>query len=238
MPAHWRCVSDNASSESKNNTLVKFMAVQVALGHVNSVTMAQGRVGHTHNRQDAAFSQVAVSLNRAKVLEDPESFRHQILQTLPGYHVELLHGAETFRAWLHPLGAKMSGLNQTAAATKNNMEAIHCWKLVRRDMLPKDWQEQIETPDWLKHLDPHGRDVILLPKLYMASRSLSQSPLMFIAFEHVQKLPPRPQSDPVPRMPFSIRQSQEFLKTAALMKEWGYQCACEYLQTLDSGRDI
>ena len=66
MPAHWRCVSDNASSESKNNTLVKFMAVQVALGHVNSVTMAQGRVGHTHNRQDAAFSQVAVSLIEPK----------------------------------------------------------------------------------------------------------------------------------------------------------------------------
>ena len=234
MPLHWRLVSDNASAESKNNVLVKFMAVQVALGRVNSVTMSQGRVGHTHNRQDASFGQVAVCLNRATVLENPDGFRLQILQQLPGYHVELVHAAEDFKRWLHPLGARMTGINQTAAATKQNLEAIHSWKLLRRELLPKAWQDQIETPDWLKVFSPHGRDVILLPKLYMAISKLSQAPVMFLPFEQVCNLPPRPQAPWIPRVRFSKRQASEFLKTAEIMKQWGHVRAYEYLKALDS----
>ena len=234
MPLHWRLVSDNASAESKNNVLVKFMAVQVAQNRVNSVTMSQGRVGHTHNRQDASFGQVAVCLNRAKVLEDPDGFCQQILQQLPGYHVELVHAAEDFKQWLHPLGVRMTGINQPAAASKQNLEAIHSWKMLRRELLPKAWQEQVETPDWLKAFAPHGRDVILLPKLYMASPKLSQPPIMFLPYEQVSKLPPRPQSPCIPRVPFSNRQASEFLKTAETMRQWGHLRAYQYLKTLDS----
>lgn len=196
--------------------------------------MAQGRVGHTHNRQDACFSHVASTLNRAQVLEDREGFRHQILQHLPDYHVELLHAAEDFKQWLLPLGSRMAGINQTAAAGKKNLEAIHCWKLVRRELLPEAWRQRIVTPDFLSAVPQDEKDVILLPKLYMASPDLSQAPLLFISFEHVAKLAPRPQNPPIPRVMFSQRQRAEFLKTAELMKQWGLNRAWAYLKDLAS----
>ena len=34
MPLHWRVVSDNASGETKNNVVMKFLGVQVALGRI------------------------------------------------------------------------------------------------------------------------------------------------------------------------------------------------------------
>ena len=70
FPAHLVFQSDNAAGEGKNQTVMKFCAWLVWRGAFETVTMAQFRVGHTHNQQDQRFSAVASALSAAAVLED------------------------------------------------------------------------------------------------------------------------------------------------------------------------
>lgn len=232
MPLHWRCVTDNATSESKNNVFLKFLGVQVALRKVHSAVLTQGRVGHTHNRQDAAFSNVATCLSRANVLEDPGDFQTRITDHLPDFHVEHLEGVADFSTWLAPLATHVSGLFQTKAGNDRNLEACHCLKLIRREFLSQDLLSLLEIPQCLKKLEADPRDVVLLPKLYMGSTQLSQAPLLFIPWQHVAALSGRPPSQVLPRVPFSVRQNKEFLKTADVMMKWGHQKAKLYLRKL------
>ncbi len=232
MPLHWRCVTDNASSESKNNTFLKFLGLQVARRHINTAVLTQGRVGHTHNRQDASFAQVASVLSRSQVLETPADFKDRIEMHLKDYTVELLHASYDFQSWLGPVTSRISGMNQTQAANKKGLEACHVYKLMRREPLPPGLQEAIEMPPCLAHEAKHPQDVILFPKLYMASPGLSQPPMVFMAWADVCKVPQMPSSTKIPRHPFSDRQSTEFVKTATLMKTWGHDKAHDYLVAL------
>ena len=70
MPAHLVIQSDNASGEGKHQTVMKFCAWLAWRGSFETVTMAQYRVGHTHNQQDQRFSVVASGLSASDVLED------------------------------------------------------------------------------------------------------------------------------------------------------------------------
>ena len=72
FPAMIRCVSDNASSETKNQTVCKFMAWLVFKKKVRSAEMSQFRVGHTHNRQDQRFAICSTAIAKpATQLQDP-----------------------------------------------------------------------------------------------------------------------------------------------------------------------
>ena len=189
MPCHWRVVSDNAAAETKNNQFLKYLAVQVGRRNVSSAVMCQGRVGHTHNRQDASFGQVASALCRAKELECPEDFKERVEACLPDYQVEILNASWDFKAWLAPLTIKVTGLNQTQKATEKRLEACHCFKLVRRETLPPELSQLVETPGFLQTVAPHGQDVILCTKLYVASPTLSQPPLLFLPWQELAKVP-------------------------------------------------
>ena len=232
MPLHWRCLTDNACSESKNNLFLKFLGVQVALRKVNTAVLAQGRVGHTHNRQDAAFSNVATCLSRATVLENPDDFRMRIQAHLPSFYVEHIEGVADFSSWLAPLATHVSGIFQTKVATEKNLEACHCLKLIRRELLPKELVDVLETPRCLKNVAADPRDVVLLPKLYIGSTKLSQRPIVYIPWKHVAALTERPPCEAIPRTQFSARQSKEFLKTAEIMGKWGHEKAMAYLRKL------
>ena len=72
----------------------------------------------------------------------------------------------------------------------------------------------------------------MLSKLYMASKNLSQAPILFLPWAWLCKLSPRPCDIPIPRHKFSERQSKEFQKTAELMKQWDYMQAHNYLMEL------
>ena len=204
---HFRCVSDNATAETKNNCFLKLLGVMVGRGNVTSAVLCQGRVGHTHNRQDASFSHVATVLSKAKVLQDPDEFKERIHQNLMDYHVETVHAVMDFQTWLMAVGTRITDLNQTKEATKKNLEACHSYKLVRRESLPPNFQAAIQVPDFLKGVEQNSRDVILLSKLYMASKNLSQAPIVFLPWAWLCKLSPRPCDIPIPRHKFSERQS-------------------------------
>eukprot|EP00435_Cladocopium_sp_Y103_P036260 s571_g9.t1 len=144
---------------------------------------------------------------------------------LPGIFVEHIEAVANFSSWLAPLATHVSGIFQTKFATEKNLEACHCLKLIRRELLPKELADVVEMPRCLKNVAADPRDVILLPKLYIGCSKLSQKPIVFIPWQHVAALAERPPSQVIPRAQFSARQSNEFLKTAEIMRKWGYEKA-------------
>ncbi len=69
MPAKLRIHTDNAASEGKNQTMMKFCAWLVWRRAFESVEMTMFRVGHTHNKQDQRFGVAATALSRTQRLE-------------------------------------------------------------------------------------------------------------------------------------------------------------------------
>ena len=72
FPKVLRCVSDNATGETKNQIVCKFLAWLVFKGKVRSAELSQFRVGHTHNRQDQRFSVIGTVISKpATHIQDP-----------------------------------------------------------------------------------------------------------------------------------------------------------------------
>lgn len=69
MPSLLRIHTDNATAEGKNQIVMKFAAWLVASGRFKSVDLTMFRVGHTHNKQDQRFGEVATALSRTRRLE-------------------------------------------------------------------------------------------------------------------------------------------------------------------------
>jgi hypothetical protein len=82
MPAHFRCYSDNASGETNNNSMFQWMRWLVACRKIVSGMLCQGRVGHTHGRQDRTFAAVARGLRRCGLMEDPGHFAERIRECM------------------------------------------------------------------------------------------------------------------------------------------------------------
>ena len=104
MPAHFRCYSDNASGETKNNSMFQWMCWLVARRKIVSGMLCQGRAGHTHGRQDRTFAAVARGLRRCGVLEDPGHFAERIRECMSAkargiFEVDKLEGALPWRAF-------------------------------------------------------------------------------------------------------------------------------------------
>ncbi len=69
-PSMLRCHTDNATSEGKNQHVMKYMAWMVFREAFKSAEMSMFRVGHTHNELDQRFSEVATALSRSQRLEE------------------------------------------------------------------------------------------------------------------------------------------------------------------------
>ena len=234
VPSHFRLVSDNATSEVKNNGFFKFASLMVARGTVASMSMAQGRVGHTHGRQDSGFASIATYLVRSDVLEDPDDFAARINQGDRSIHVEKVDGAQDFTQWLSSLPT-FHGHVPARGAAKRGEDACHCFKWVRRESLNDDLASQVDDSSFAGH-EPHPRDTILLVKQYMASDELSQQPLLCLPWSEdlMARFAEKPVRITIPRSIFSKKQAQEFLRTAKVCEEepWKLQKAAKYLRNL------
>ncbi len=69
LPAVLRAHTDNATSEGKNQTVMKYMAWLVWKRTFRACEMTMFRVGRTHNKQDQRFGEVAAALARKQELE-------------------------------------------------------------------------------------------------------------------------------------------------------------------------
>ncbi len=69
MPQNLHVHSDNASGEGKNQTMMKLLSWMVWKGLFKTAEMSMFRVGHSHNKQDQRFAEVAEALARTQRLE-------------------------------------------------------------------------------------------------------------------------------------------------------------------------
>ena len=77
--------TDNATSEGKNQVMMKMMGYLVWKHAFRSAEMSQFRVGHSHNKQDQRFGCVATALARSRRLEVPS-------RNKPSFDVTLVVG--------------------------------------------------------------------------------------------------------------------------------------------------
>ena len=239
VPWHLRLVSDNTSAEVKNNTFFKFWALQVMRGTVASFNFSQGRVGHTHAREDQGFAKIARKLMRSAVLQDPQDYAERIAEGEAGMHVEHVRGGLPFTAWLQELPS-FHGHVPTKGTSKRNEDAPHSFKFVRREALGPLLAGRVKDKAGDDAMNGHPKDVILLVKAYMASGELSQEPLLCLPYsEELRERfgSGRPPATPVRRHVFSQQQTREFLRTAKLMEEkpWELSRAAAYLRKLAPG---
>lgn len=238
MPLHLRCVSDNATGETKNSTTFLWMSWLVARGVFASGMLAQGRVGHTHGRQDRTFAFAARGLTRSRVLQDPADFAERLRATLSPHckayailHVEKIEASMRWTDFFSTLPAslKFGGHTQHKAATDRGEEACHVFKFVTRQSCSG---LTINTP--FPDAPPHPSDVVLLLKLHMSSTSLAQPPMICFPHAFLELLPPKVSEQPNLRVPLTDRQKKEFLKTARLVEQapWQLRRAAQYLRTL------
>lgn len=74
MPAILRLHSDNASSEGKNQYILKTLGMLIHRQCFREIHMTQFRVGHSHWKVDQRFSEVRSLLSSCKELQTPEAF--------------------------------------------------------------------------------------------------------------------------------------------------------------------
>ena len=140
MPRMFRLKHDNATGETKNQTVFKLMAHMVHDGIFDVAEAAQYRVGHSHNEQDQRFAVAATSVHRTrKILENIVDFG-ELLQKdvkpiagLPHHDVEIMGGSYDWKAWFDILGVGVSGHTGTADKKKNRQTACHVYRFVRRE---------------------------------------------------------------------------------------------------------
>ena len=238
MPAHFRCVSDNASGETKNNYVFQWMCWLVARRKLISGMLCQGRVGHTHGREDRKFAIASKGLRQSRVLQDPEDFAQRLHKTLApstegNLVIEKLDVCFKWREFFArlPPQFRFKGLTQTHTASENCEEACHVFKFVRRETL----DEKIEIDNPFTGVEESPRDVVLLVKQYMASTEMVQRPMVCFPAIGLEYLGQFPKTNYVlPREPLSERQVREFQRTADLVEKepWALHRAAKYLRTL------
>ena len=141
------------------------------------------------------------------------------------------------RPWTFTLGCSQLGPGSLASLRQRRPRSKIWRRAIRTSWsggsLPEKWRSLVVTAPFLSHLQPHPRDVILFSKQYMASSQLSQKPLLYMPWELVSQLSPKPMPEPSLRHCFSECQAKKILKTASLMETWKYKdSAAFYLQNL------
>ena len=171
MPLHIVFQADNTCQENKNNVVITFCALLVALGLFKSVTMHFHRVGHTHGPVDQRFSVLASVVAINKVLQTISDFVAAVVRGMKGAHrrdlfCDVCTGSYDWQNWLWcHLGIATPGL--TPNPWSGELHTNHAWKLCRRCDLPD--MDQPHGHQWVcKEMTPScpkdEHDVVLLLK--------------------------------------------------------------------------
>ena len=122
MPRMYRVFSDNATGETKNQTVFKFLAWLAHTKTFDCTEAAMQRVGHSHNRQDQRFSVACTTLSHSQNLpmenemDFAEAFVKEV-KPMPGmrdHKVTVLKAAWDWRAFFEPLEVSIHGHTSTA----------------------------------------------------------------------------------------------------------------------------
>ena len=167
MPCQWRIFSDNASGETKNQIVFKFVAVVVHRRGFGLGEAAQQRVGHSHNKQDRRFSVFGGVIKdcRHLPLEDVDDVAGVLtndvapLQGMPPHKVIHLHGAWDFAGWLDQLPVNLEGHTSTHAKKETTLCGQACPTICStsvRVTSTSNWLSQRAPPSPPNRRTPHA----------------------------------------------------------------------------------
>lgn len=237
MPTQLRVHTDNATAEGKNQSMFYYAAWLVHKGLFKQVSLTQFRVGHSHGLNDQRFAECREVLSSSPVLEDPSAFVDVLQQGVKPrdrreLDVQLLHATADWKSFFETIDLQTSGHTQTHGKSAAHKEAVHVFTFASRAETQRGSDGIQIAESYL--LPPHDKDIILKCQLYLGSEDLSQTPFVFAAHEHFNRLQAsRPQSL-APRTELTQRQHKEFQKTAERLAAppWNMSLACAYLLKL------
>ena len=140
LPRILRVASDNATAETKNQVVLKFLSWLVFLNVFCAAELAQLRAGHTHNSQYREFSRLATLIARfVHPLEDINDVKNLISEKLKVAHgflhhhkAVLLTGAYDWASWLSTLDCNVQGHTATHQNKVTGKTEVHSFRLVKR----------------------------------------------------------------------------------------------------------
>lgn len=176
LPASLHLQQDNTSRECKNQHMMCFAAKVVALGVLESITLAYLITGHTHENLDGTFGQLTVKLSAREFSDDREvlSILQQLLLELgidPASRASAkaykLDEAADWEAWWGELGLTLSALT--------GPEAPHWFRICRlRDLGRAAGETDVPLMSPPGMPEPCQDDVVMAVKDRMASSQVDQ----------------------------------------------------------------
>ena len=217
MPLQLQVRSDNGNSEAKNQTVFKYCSWLVCRSAFVNITLGQLRPGHAHFRADQKFRVASGEISKCRdTLEEKAGFI-DALKNMPNTVVESLDGTYDWKEFFSEWDVSYHGHTQNIHQSRQGQRAVHVFKFVQRQHVSID---MMVTSRFSVPADP--RDCVLLTKPFLASRELSQPPVVCLPYAYLSKLDPNGPTNMAPRSKFSELQAKEFQKTATKLSQAPY----------------
>ena len=147
-----------------------------------------------------------------------------------------MHATHNWEEFFGDLGFTISGIT----TTKDQKLSNHSWRFIRREDIgdyqtgpEEDWKITCPCSEWEKWA-PEPSDAILLVKESIASKNLTQPPLLVFPAKLAKDLKDK-QLNPLKRNALTPTECKEFAKTARYLSNgdpWTYTRASDYLLNL------
>ena len=245
LPLALRVHQDNTCREGKNITFFTFMAwLSGTKRFVKGTEVTSAQVGHTKNKQDQRFAEVATAIKaEMEPLQDIAAIAALIRKRVfpragRTQHVMVMEGSWAWQRYFQPLCMSMTGHGASYKKNQQNIVPPHVFRFIRRCQLPdhvlQPAGEAVTVPE-----AAHPDDVFLLVKQYMSDVELCQAPVLFLPAERLRRLSPPEDilNMLVRRNTLSDRQIKELKKTALQLESWPWRMtdAPAYLRQVIDG---
>ena len=228
VPHHLVVVSDNAG-DNKNNHTFTCLALQVGNMQFYTVKNHYLRTGHSHEDIDAMFGHWARCLLRQPTLQTPVAFKQALSRSFPDTEFVVLSHVREYAEWFAEAMVHIEGM-------AHSVGAAHSFTFTRRQTYELG---KYGAPTSQFNDPSHANDVILIPRKYMASNELCQTPLVVMPYHRLQMFRDSGIVSPpiASRLVYSDTQRKELKKTAKLITQYPFNLrdAANYLESLANG---
>jgi len=156
LPKNLRVHADNATSETRNQTALKWGAVMAYRSMFSQVAYTYYAVGHSHGLPDQRFSEVRGKLCSESVLQTPEDFLSAVKKVqAPSSGVlraERCSSLFDFKALMEQLQVDVSGHVSTHNRLVNNVETVHSFTLMTRETFCFSVEHYLNFVSFAPHL--------------------------------------------------------------------------------------
>ncbi len=173
-PEHLWLQLDNTSAQNRNTTVLTWLSWLVSTKKFRTVSWESMQVGHTHIDQDQRFSVCGAHLSKESRLETPQDFAAAIRTVEPvrgrQQVVTYMQACRNWNSFFAPLSMQFHG--------HADKQSVHSYTFVRyEDMIVSQAAAVVEVGDLEGHVF-QDTDVVMLTKLNMCDKELSQPPTL------------------------------------------------------------